>query len=256
MTSRAPPVVVVVDDTASTQDDARAAFVAGCAHGTAVLAKRQHRGRGRRGRSWFAGEHGLWLSVVLHIDVPLLEAPRVPIAACVAITDVLRAHGAGVFIKWPNDLLVPAADTGTALGPFRKAGGLIVEAVDVADGRLKTCILGVGINLTDPAGGFPADVTATAGTLASVGYDDDGIERTVLAEELVAAVMTLSSLTNDNVFFDVLTAVKARSATLGRNVVVDGIAGRAIDFEFDGALVLLLPDGRRHIVRAGDVAIS
>ena len=248
------PAIVVVDDTGSTQDDARAAFVAGCAHGTAVVAKRQHNGRGRRGRSWFAGEHGLWLSVVLHVDVPLTEAPRIPIAACVVIADVLRARGADVFIKWPNDLLVAATDTATVLGPFRKAGGLIVEAVDVAEGRLKTCILGVGINLTDPVGGFPDDVAATAGALASVGYDDT--DRAGLAEAIVTAVMSLSSLTNDDVFFDVLTALKPRSATLGRNVVVDGVAGRAIDFDFDGALVLLLKDGRRQVVRAGDVAVS
>jgi len=247
------PDVVVVDDTGSTQDDARARFDSGCAHGTAVLAKRQHSGRGRRGRAWFAGEHGLWLSVVLHVDVPMAEAPRVPIAACMAIADVLRGHGADVFIKWPNDLLVPAADTGTALGPFRKAGGLIVEAVDVADGRLKSCILGVGINLVEPDGGFPDDVVATAGSLASVGYVDG--DRVALATALVAALMGLSSWTGDDAFIEVLATVKARSATIGRRVVVEGVAGRAIDFDFDGALVLLLEDGRRQVIRAGDVAL-
>lgn len=247
------PAVIVVDDTGSTQDDARVLFESGCAHGTAVMARRQHSGRGRRGRAWFAGEHGLWLSVVLHVDVPMALAPRVPIAACVAIADVLRGHGADVFIKWPNDLLVPADNTGTVLGPFRKAGGLIVEAVDVADGRLRTCVLGVGLNLLEPADGFPDDVAATAGSLASVGYVD--VDRVALATAIVSALMTLSSWTGDDAFIEVLTTLKARSATIGRRVVVEGVAGRAIDFDFDGALVLLLEDGRRQVIRAGDVAL-
>ena len=250
-----PPPLVVLDDTASTQDDARAHHAAGGAHGTAILARRQHSGRGRRGRQWFAGEHGLWLSVVLHVDVPIAEAPRIPIAACVVIADVLRAHGADVFIKWPNDLLISSTDTGTVLGPFRKVGGLIVEAVDVVAGRLQTCILGVGINLRAPAEGFPADVRATAGHLGSAGYDDDGTDRTALATAIVTAVMALSSHTNDDAFYEVLIGLRARSATLKRRVTIEGITGRAIDFDIDGALVVLADDGRRHTIRAGDVAL-
>ncbi len=260
MTTSSPsslaPEPVVLEKTGSTQDDARALCVAGCAHGTSVLAKQQHNGRGRRGRRWLAGEHGLWLSVVLHVDIPMAEAARVPIAACVAIADVLQARGAPVLIKWPNDLLVPAADTGTVLGPFRKAGGLIVEAVDVGAGRLHSCVLGVGLNLRDPVEGFAADVAATAGSLSSVGYVDGGdVERVGLAKAIAAALMTLSLLTNDDVFFDVLTSIKNRSATIGRRVSVDGVVGRAIDFDFDGALVVLLDDGRRTTVRAGDVEV-
>ncbi|HEY1098689.1 MAG TPA: biotin--[acetyl-CoA-carboxylase] ligase [Myxococcota bacterium] len=249
----------VVDDTASTQDDARALVAAGCVHGTAVVAKRQHSGRGRRGRSWFAGEHGLWLSVVLHVEVPVSRAPRIPIAACVAIAEALDATvgaaagaASSVFIKWPNDLLVPAADTGTALGPFRKAGGLIVEAVDVDATTLKTCVLGVGINVRAPDDGFPDDVTATAGHLARA-FDDDA--RVALARAVVASLLDIGARVDDDAFEHVLTTLKARSATLKRRVTVEGITGRAIDFDHDGALVVLADDGRRHTIRAGDVAL-
>jgi BirA family biotin operon repressor/biotin-[acetyl-CoA-carboxylase] ligase len=245
----------VVDDTGSTQDDARALATAGAAHGTTVVARRQHNGRGRRGRSWHAGEHGLWLSVVLRVDVPMATAPRLPIAACAAIGEVLWGRGVDVAIKWPNDLLVPAENTGTALGPFRKAGGVILEAVDVADGRLRCCVLGLGLNLVAPADGFPVDVAATAGTLSDAGYVDDEHNRQQLAHALVAAVSTLSSRIDDDAFFEVLQVLRQRSATLKRRVTVEGIAGRAIDFDIDGALIVLDDHGRRHTIRAGDVAL-
>jgi BirA family biotin operon repressor/biotin-[acetyl-CoA-carboxylase] ligase len=246
----------IVEETGSTQDDARALAVLGAAHGTTVVARRQTNGRGRRGRSWHAGEHGLWLSVVLRVDVPMVMAPRLPIAACVAIGEVLWGRGLGVAIKWPNDLLVPAENTGTALGPFRKAGGLILEAVDVADGRLRCCVLGLGINLVAPEQGFPAEVAATAGTLSSVGFVDAGdAGRLALAHDVVGAVSALAARIDDDPFFDVLAVLRQRSATIGRRVTVEGLSGRAIDFDVDGALVVLDDHGRRHTIRAGDVAL-
>lgn len=242
----------ILDDTGSTQDDARALAAAGAAHGTAVLARQQHAGRGRRGRAWHAGPHGLWLSVVLRVDVPLTVAPRLPIAACGAIGEVLWGRGLAVAIKWPNDLLVPAVDTGTALGPYRKAGGVILEAVDTADGCLRCCILGLGLNLVAPEAGFPAEVAATAGTLSDVGFVDG--DRLQLARDIVAALTPLRSRVDDP-FLDLLAALRQRSATLGRRVTVEGLTGRAIDFDFDGALILLDDHGRRHTIRAGDVSL-
>lgn len=244
----------VVASTGSTQDDARALAASGAPHGTTIVARQQHNGRGRRGRTWHAGEHGLWLSLVLRVDVPMSVAPRLPIAACGAIGEVLWGRGLDVSIKWPNDVLVPAENTGTALGPFRKAGGVILEAVDVADGRLRCCVVGLGLNLVAPEHGFPSDVAATAGALSAVGFVDGG-DRLQLAEALVAALAGLESRIDDNAFFELLQRLRQRSATLGRRVTVEGITGRAIDFDFDGALVVLDDQGRRHVIRAGDVAL-
>jgi len=42
---------------------------------------------------------------VLRPRIPLPRAPRLPIAACAVVVDVLREHSIGVAIKWPNDVL-------------------------------------------------------------------------------------------------------------------------------------------------------
>lgn len=250
------------DEVDSTQTVARALLDDGAAHGTAVLARRQTGARGRRGRVWSSTHAGVWLSVVLRPQVLLPLAPRLPIAACDVVVDVLRARGLDVWIKWPNDLLVPATTSSPILGPFRKAGGLIVEVIDIAGGRLDSAVLGLGLNLRAPDGGF-LDLDGHAGTLGDVGFgrglDDDEVDRArrALARDLVAGLaagLTATGL-QDEAFAATLARLRARSGTLGRRVTVDGVVGVAVDFDDDGALVLQADDGRRHTVTAGDVSL-
>jgi len=200
--------------------------------------------------------------VVLRPRVPLPLAPRLPIAACAVIVDVLRARGLRVCIKWPNDVLVPAATPSPVLGPFRKAGGLLVEVVDTREGRLDCAVLGLGLNLRAPADGF-GELDGHAGALADIGFgadlDDAGLDqaRRDLAAALVVALRArlTSTCVQDEAFKDTLATLRARSATLGRRVVVDGVAGVAVDLDADGALVIEDGDGRRQVVSAGDVSL-
>lgn len=257
--------------TSSTQEEARALAARGCAHGTVVVATTQTGGRGRRGRSWLSGPHGLWMSMVLRTSLPMARAPRLPLAACVAVRDVVTAAGsAPVSIKWPNDVLVPSTSVHPVLGPFCKAGGLLIEAVDVksaGDGgaRLLTSILGVGLNLWRPRDGFPADLGGVAGVLFDGddrfvgGPDDDVIARERfrldLAQQLQARFARLEDDVDDDAFAGVRQQLKQHSATLGRRVSVDGVSGRAVDLQDDGALVIEGDDGRVCAVHAGDVAV-
>lgn len=257
------PEVVIhdVDEVESTQSVARALLDDGAAHGTAVLARRQTGARGRRGRVWSSTHVGVWLSVALRPAVPLPLAPRLPIAACDVVLGVLRDRGLDVWIKWPNDVLVSAGTPSPTLGPFRKAGGLILEVVDVQDGRLASAVLGLGLNLRPPADGFN-DLDGHAGTLADVGLgvglDDVALDslRRQLARDLVTGLASLTATrVEDALFRDTLDRLRARSATLGRRVVVDGKIGIAVGFDGDGALVMEEDDGRRCVVTAGDVSL-
>jgi BirA family biotin operon repressor/biotin-[acetyl-CoA-carboxylase] ligase len=263
MTGGPDVVLHEYDEVDSTQIVARALIGAGAAHGTAVLARRQSGARGRRGRAWSSTHAGVWLSVILRPRLPLPLAPRLPIAACAVVLDVLRARGLDVWIKWPNDVLVPATTPSSVLGPFRKAGGLLVEVVDVGAGRLESAVLGLGLNLQAPAEGFGAGALDHAGALDAVGFagglDDDDLEvaRQELGRGLADACarrLVIDSVTDPG-FAAALAQLRARSATLGRRVTVDGVAGLAVDLDDDGALVLEDDTGRRHIVTAGDVSL-
>jgi BirA family biotin operon repressor/biotin-[acetyl-CoA-carboxylase] ligase len=263
---RAP--LIALATTTSTQEHARCLLQDGAAHGTVVVAREQTAGRGRRGRSWLSGPHGLWLSLVVRGALPMARAPRLPLVAADAVASVLVARGVDCRVKWPNDLLVPDAMASSVLGPFRKVGGLLLEAVDVGpadavDVALRGAVLGLGINLRAPRGGFPPEIATTAGALADVvaAFDVDDAALDTLRHELAVALQTalsraLPAGADEDAFAATRARLVARSATLGRRVHVDGHSGVAVDLDGDGALRVHDDDGVVHTIFAGDVAVA
>ena len=135
----------------STNDAARALALEGAAHGTAVLAREQTRGRGTKGRSWHsAAGLGLYASFVLRGPGggPVPAPHLVPLAAGLAASDaVLEAAAVATALKWPNDVMFGG----------RKLGGVLSEAVTGAPGG-DFVVVGVGLNVNheaaDLAGGL------------------------------------------------------------------------------------------------------
>ncbi len=252
-------MLIELDTVTSTQQEAKARAQEGCAHGVVVVAAHQSAGRGRRGRTWLSGPHGLWMSMVLRLDLPPSCAPRLPLSACALVAEVLQAAGTAISVKWPNDLMVPSTTTHPTLGPFKKAGGLLIEAVDVDARGLHTAVVGLGLNLTTPALGFGPALEKTAGTLEEGGFDVDGCSRLGLAARLQRALMEVASSTSDDAFAGVCARLALISATLGRRVCIDGdaqVSGMAVGFGDDGALQIMDDAGQLQTVRAGDVMLA
>lgn len=224
----------------STQTVALALAADGATDGTVVIADSQAAGRGRRGRAW-ADEPGasLLASIVLR---PHLEPSRLPglsLAAGVAAGEALmRATGLTPRLKWPNDVLVGG----------RKIAGILLES-RVTDAGSITAILGIGVNLTQRV--FPADLAtrATSVWLAS----GRRVDRDVVLAALLDALAEWRRRLEHHGFAPVRARWRALSDTLGRTVTVDGVTGRAVDIDADGALVVHDDEGRRHRVVAGDV---
>lgn len=166
-------------ETASTNDVAREWALAGAPDGAVVVAARQIRGRGRRERTWDSpAGTGLYASFVLRPDWPAEQAPNLAIVAGVAAYRALRALGVqNLRIKWPNDVLANG----------RKICGVLVEP-RLGAGRIEFAVIGIGINVGQGAGDFPA---ALRGTATSCGCE--GVQTTVdlaldvLVESLHAA---------------------------------------------------------------------
>jgi len=100
-------------------------------------ALRQTAGRGRRGRRWFAAAGGaLLFSLAVPMKADGARIAAATLAAGIGAAERLRAFGAPVSLKWPNDLLIDA----------RKLGGVLCELA--VDGQgLRTVVVGIGINL-------------------------------------------------------------------------------------------------------------
>jgi BirA family biotin operon repressor/biotin-[acetyl-CoA-carboxylase] ligase len=149
--------VVIVEETASTNDLAWEAAERGAAAGFVVFAEQQTKGRGQYGRRWESAPYqGLWLSVLLRPAMTLRESPRLTslLAEVVAAT-IGEETGCAPTIKAPNDIYISA----------RKVAGVLVEGRTASDGSY-LAVAGIGINVNQTIDDFPEELQATAGSLA------------------------------------------------------------------------------------------
>ena len=162
----------VVDVTTSTNDDAREAAREGAPHGSAVAARVQTAGRGRRGHVWESPRGSLYLSCVLRPSVPMHFFTGLPAVCALGVLDCLRDDLgiAQAALKWPNDIVA---------GPSKLAG-ILVEAGSSAMGTFAVC--GVGVNVAPAMADTAPQAQATSGTDAVP--SPEALARTCL-EELV-----------------------------------------------------------------------
>ena len=235
----------------STNDIAAALAERGGEEGSVVIADAQTAGRGRLGRIWSSPSgSGLYVSVVLR---PRSSAmPLLTIAAGVALVEGIRAAtGLMTALKWPNDVVIPAALKGCAT----KLAGILVEASSYGgaalQGRgaaLQGCVVvGFGINVSPAA--YPPYIAARATSLESeLGRT---VERGTLLVECLAALGARYDDLHCDRAASVLEAWRTYARPmLGRPVewdTRDGVGrGVAEDVDRSGALVVR---GRHGTVR-------
>ena len=214
----------------STQDEARRRFPG--AVPLLVTASRQHAGRGRGGRPWLSPARGVFASLAFRPDWPQESWARLTLVAGLAAKAALEGlatAGAGLVLKWPNDLL-DAADG--------KVAGLLAETA-VAGGA-PFVVIGMGANLwwPDPTGGAAGLLVADPGAGAAA----------AVAESWAAGLLGRVGAGPDAWGRD---EYRAACATLGARVTWDAAtgpaAGRAVDVGVDGALVVETEAGLERI---------
>jgi len=125
----------------------------GAAAGLVVLADLQTHGRGRQGRVWLSSAGtGLMFSLLRRPPVEAAESVRWTLLAGVAVVTALRAQFPGAWLKWPNDILVGD----------RKLGGILCERSQGDDGLGDALVIGIGVNLRSPPGGWPRELQGKA----------------------------------------------------------------------------------------------
>lgn len=228
----------------STNARARELAAEGARGGTCVIADRQTAGRGRLGRAWLSPPGvNLYLSVILRPEIPPAEAPKLTLAAAVALAEAVEETTALTpEIKWPNDLLLRR----------KKAAGILTEMEAEMD-RVHFVILGVGVNVN--ATEFPEDIAATATSLRLAAGRE--VPRAAFTGALLDAVERCSGELERGGFAGLRERWLARAAYRGEPVRIDAggrtVRGTLADLAEDGALVLRGEDGGEVRVLAGDV---
>lgn len=165
--------IVPLDRCVSTNDEAYALAEKGAPNGTTVTAREQTGGKGTNGRSFFSpGKTGVYMSVVLR-NVKKERLLDVTPMAAVAVSRVLdRNFGVRTGIKWVNDVYLDG----------KKVCGILTKAQS-KNGETDFIIVGIGINLFAPEGGFPEEIQNTAGFVCEA-YDETLRQKTI--EEIAA----------------------------------------------------------------------
>jgi BirA family transcriptional regulator, biotin operon repressor / biotin---[acetyl-CoA-carboxylase] ligase len=232
-----------VSRTSSTQDVVRAAARAGAGSGYLCVADEQSAGRGRQGRRWVAPAGSALLASILLRRRSTPEG--VPLAAGLALGEVIGRLGVEARVKWPNDVLVGGA----------KLAGILAEVEPAAPGPETAVVLGVGVNLRVDS--FPDGVVATS----LHRHLDEGSmpSRDQLLAALLPELAGWLRLLDSGGIATLLPDWRRRAAGLGERVVAATPAGRvegmALDVDADGALLVGTDAGVVRLL-AGDVHIQ
>lgn len=221
-------------------------------HGcSALLAERQTRGRGRRGRAWQSplAAH-VYLSVARQFDGGLARLGGLSLVAGIAACEALHAIGyPQVALKWPNDLVVESR------GVMRKLGGLLVEGGGEHAGAARA-VAGLGLNIRMPQA-MAADIDQPwidlAGMPPAAPHRND-----VVAALLAHMVPALAQFDADGlpVFlprFARLDALRGRAVHVQEGA--QAWAATALGIADDGALRVRDATGRERCVHAGDISV-
>jgi BirA family biotin operon repressor/biotin-[acetyl-CoA-carboxylase] ligase len=229
--------ILYYPEVSSTMDTAKDLARKNCPDFTVVVAGRQTRGRGRLKRQWLSDDGGLYFTMVLRPDIPVLMSSRVNFLASLTLARVLRElFQIDAAVKWPNDILVDD----------HKISGMLSELEAETD-RVLFISIGMGINVNnDPSGVEPG-----ASSLKKI------IGREISKKMLLTRFLAeFEGHTKRADFENVISEWKRYTVTLNRRVKIvthkEVSEGLAVDVEQDGALVLELADGTRKKIVYGD----
>lgn len=216
----------------------------GAAHRTVCIAEGQTAGRGRGERLWRTPKG---TALALSVIVRRLNATRlswIGLAAGVAVIDAIAdVTGIPAQVKWPNDVLIRG----------KKVAGILVESRSMDD---LFAVVGVGLNVNNPAAALPQDLRASAASLIDV--TGRAVDRNHLAAALLNALDRQIALVGDQVE-SVSQRWSAANATQGCYVSIltpsGSVDGMDEGLDASGRLLIRRIDGHSQAVHSGEVLL-
>lgn len=232
--------VYVLPRVDSTNTEAKRRAQSGADKPTLIIAESQSAGRGRMGRSFYSPrDTGVYMSLLVEARGGFSQTIGITSAAAVATARAISSIcGIETGIKWVNDIYLDD----------KKVAGILAESFFVEEKLF--LIIGIGVNLytTD----FPEELCDIAGSLRS-GKGD----RSELAAEICKELITLILALPDRSF---MREYRQRSIVLEKRVTFvengEALEGFAESISDDGALTVLLDDGKRHELKSGEISLK
>ena len=226
----------------STMDISKELELANEAHGTVITADFQEAGRGRiKERIWEMDRGNLPFTILLRFYKPQNIPPALTLRAGLAVScaiedlspclkDAGKDNCGGVFVKWPNDIMIGA----------KKTAGILCQA---SGGNVH---LGIGINVLQKE--FPVRLQGKATSIA-LSADNIKLDRYCLLEKILARLYEEIETSPSN---DWKIRLEQRLYKKGEKVVfIDGAAGAGREVKGllagigDSGELLIVPEGEK-----------
>jgi BirA family transcriptional regulator, biotin operon repressor / biotin---[acetyl-CoA-carboxylase] ligase len=227
----------------STNEEARRLASAGTSAPLWILADRQTKGRGRRGRKWQSPAGNLFASLLLRPEKPPARCAQLSFVAALCVADLISrcVPAADIKLKWPNDVLANGC----------KIAGILLESAGSGGARPDWVAIGIGVNLA----WHPLDTEFPATSLAGL-----NIVPPVPADALMALAGRWQQWYGtwlERGFGPVRDAWLARAQGLGSRIRAR-LAGGETSGMFEGmdetgALLLRESSGHLRAISAGEV---
>ena len=224
-------------EVASTNDEAKHHAAENTGKYALYAADRQTSGRGRRGRSFYSPNGGLYMTLSLPVKGSPESVQRLTCAAAVAVCEAIAELTVlSPTVKWVNDIYVDG----------RKVAGILAELVTDEQNRPLAVIIGIGINLTTNC--FPEEFADRAGSIGAV---DPNLLCAAVTDRLI------DSYEADD-YSTVMNKYASLNFCIGRMVAYTDARGEHLAFAKsinpDGSLVVE-ENGKRTTLNSGEISV-
>ncbi len=219
----------------------------GAKEGTVIIAEEQTAGRGRTGKQFYSPKGtGIYISILLRPDIPAEESLFLTTSAAVATARAIEdVSDKRALIKWVNDIYLED----------KKTCGILTEgAFNVETGKLDYAIVGIGINVCIPDGGFPDNIKDIATAIFDKQTDSIN-KRSILIANLLDYFKEYYKDFKSNSY---VKEYIERSMIIGKTItVIEGSktsVAKAIDIDKNCRLKVQFEDGTTKWLSSGEVS--
>jgi BirA family biotin operon repressor/biotin-[acetyl-CoA-carboxylase] ligase len=239
--------IEILKEIDSTNDELKRQAVNGQSEIKLLIAESQTKGKGTKGRSFFSPANtGCYMSFLLRPSYSAEECSLLTTAAATATALAIeKVTSKKAQIKWVNDIYIDR----------KKAAGILTEAAFKKDGKsIDYIIIGIGVNISPPEGGFPAEIENIA---TSIITDEPlYIKNKLIAEIANSLIFYYKSLKN-KLFIE---EYKKRLFFLGEEITVtqgnESYKATAVDIDSMCHLIVKTSDGEEKILHSGEISIK
>ncbi len=206
-----------------------------------VIANMQTNGKGTKNRSFISKEGGIYLSILLKP----FEANLITPMTAVAVSDTIeQISNKKTEIKWVNDVYLNS----------KKVCGILCESVFSDNSEKPFIIVGIGVNLFTPKGGFDSQISNIS---TSVFEKENSSIKEKFIDELLNNFFNYFNASNQKAF---IKKYRDKNLLLGKKVTVIhnniNIDGVAVDIDDNCHLAVKFDDGSIKYFSSGDIFLK